>query len=110
MPRRPRAESDAMRKRGRVGERENGRFFVSPRLPVSRSPALAAAVVVVVLASSPAALAHNPDTSYARFQISRDEFSAKFTYDVTSLVRILPGLDADGDHRLTRSELQAAVP
>jgi hypothetical protein len=57
-----------------------------------------------------AAQAHNPDTSYARFTIARDHFAAKFTYDVTSLVRIVPGLDVDGDRRLKRSELDVAVP
>jgi hypothetical protein len=66
--------------------------------------------VASVLAVPRSANAHNPDTSYARFTMSRDEFSARLTYDVTSLVRIRPGLDADGDHRLTPSELQAAVP
>lgn len=67
-----------------------------------------ASVVVCLLTT--AARAHNPDTSYARFTIARDRFAAKFTYDVTSLVRIVPGLDADGDRRLTRAELDTAVP
>lgn len=68
-------------------------------------------IVGVLLLSAPGdALAHNPDTSYARLTIARDRTSLKLTYDITSLVRIVPALDADGDRRLTRTELDAAVP
>ncbi len=69
-----------------------------------------AAFVVVMLATTNAAQAHNPDTSYARFTVARDAISVKLTYDVVTLVRIMPQLDADGDHRLTRDELSHAVP
>lgn len=65
-------------------------------------------VLAVVIASD--VRAHNPDTSYARFTIARDHFSAKLIYDVTSLVRIVSGIDADGDRRLTRAEFDAATP
>ena len=65
---------------------------------------------IVVLSWTTIAQAHNPDTSYARFSIARDRYTAKFTYDLTSLVRIVPALDADGDRRVTQAELAAAVP
>jgi hypothetical protein len=69
-------------------------------------------VLVLVLGwfTASSAEAHNPDTSYARFGIERERCTAKFAYDVTSLVRIVPMLDADGDRRLTPPELTAAVP
>lgn len=56
------------------------------------------------------ATAHNPDTSYARWQITTDAVSAKLTYDITSLVRIHPQLDADGNHQLIAAELTSAAP
>ncbi|MGC3971271.1 MAG: hypothetical protein QM775_29195 [Pirellulales bacterium] len=57
-----------------------------------------------------AASAHNPDTSYARFEITSGELTTRLTYDVVTLVKIVPTLDADGDHKLTPAELQAAQP
>ncbi len=54
--------------------------------------------------------AHNPDTSYARLAIERDRTTTTLTFDVTSLVRLAPSLDADADHRLTPAELTAAMP
>lgn len=101
---------DSMIQIGRAGDKETGRILRSPILPLSRSPALAAVFIVASFAALPAARAHNPDTSYARFAISRTEFAAGFRYDITSLIRIVPKLDADGDHRLTRDELARAVP
>ena len=56
------------------------------------------------------ALAHNPDTSYARLRIESDELSATFIYDVTSLLLLDPLLDADGDRSLSPAELRASVP
>jgi len=55
-------------------------------------------------------LAHNPDTSYAQIGIAADAVTVKLTYDVTSLVRMHGGLDADADGRLVPDELTAAVP
>lgn len=72
--------------------------------------AFRAAAVLACTLWAPAATAHNPDTSYARFRIAAEEYSATFVYDVTSLVMIDPGLDADGDRSLTPEELAAAVP
>lgn len=54
--------------------------------------------------------AHNPDTSYARFRIDQDRSTATFTYDVTSLLLLDEGLDANGDRSLVPAELTAAVP
>jgi hypothetical protein len=56
------------------------------------------------LASS--ALAHNPDTSYARVTISSNALEFKFTYDIVTLLRITP-LDANADQRITRDEINA---
>lgn len=56
------------------------------------------------------AAAHLPDTSYARFSVAEDRFTAKLTYDVTSLLRMHPSLDANNDHELSPEELEAAVP
>jgi hypothetical protein len=52
---------------------------------------------------------HNPDTSYARVAIGPDAVVIRLTYDITSLVRMTPGLDADGDRRLAPGELAAGV-
>ena len=70
---------------------------------------LAAAAASVCLLAAPVR-AHNPDTSYARFRIAADGYAATFVHDVTSLSMIDPDLDADGDRRLTPTELEAAVP
>lgn len=56
------------------------------------------------------AAAHLPDTSYARFSVAEDRFTAKLTYDVTSLLRMHPSLDANNNHELSPDELEAAVP
>jgi hypothetical protein len=78
-----------------------GRSIVSRR---------AIAVVAALVCLPATARAHNPDTSYARFQIARESVISTFTYDVTSLVRIVPGLDADGDARLSEAELRTGAP
>jgi hypothetical protein len=77
---------------------------------VAAALVVAASVVGAGVGLPAAARAHNPDTSYARFQIGRESVISTFTYDITSLVRIFPQLDADGDARLSEGELQAATP
>lgn len=67
-------------------------------------------IFIIGVAHVSDARAHLPDTSYARIRIEREQISTKLTYDITSLVRILPSLDANKDHRLTRDELLNAVP
>ena len=54
-------------------------------------------------------LAHTPDTSYCRITISPHEVEFKFSYDVTTLQRMTP-LDANGDHKVSRAELETATP
>ena len=55
------------------------------------------------------AVAHNPDTSYARITITPREVICKFTYDLLTLSRITP-LDVNEDGQLSRAELETAMP
>lgn len=90
------------------GGNPSPRLSFPPSLRVSLKAVPASLVVFALFATT--ARAHNPDTSYARFQVSRTSFEVKFTFDVTSLVRIVPTLDADRNRRLTRGELEAKSP
>ena len=54
--------------------------------------------------------AHQPDTSYARFKVARDALESSFTYDLFTLQRIAPGLDANADRQVTSAELAVQVP
>ncbi len=65
--------------------------------------------LLVLLVAGPAD-AHQPDTSYARFKVTRDSLEAKFSYDLSTLQRIVPKLDANGDYQVTAFELQAQAP
>lgn len=68
-------------------------------------------LATAVLALLPAtAQAHNPDTSYLRIRLTPEALETEFIFDVVTLVKIVPTLDADGDHRLTRAELAAKAP
>src|SRR5262245_4122872 len=62
-----------------------------------------------LLALTLAALAHNPDTSYARVEIGDKSVKTRLTYDVFTLLLITP-LDADGDRQISRSELTKHLP
>ncbi len=79
--------------------------------PARRRRASLAAVLALVCAwfGCPALRAHNPDTSYARVGIGEREVAFRVTYDLFTLNRIAP-LDTDGDRRIARGELQAALP
>jgi hypothetical protein len=55
------------------------------------------------------ALAHNPDTSYARIVIGTNEVAFRFTYDVFTLLKIAP-LDANNDRQVSRDELTRGLP
>lgn len=68
-----------------------------------------AAVAVCLVVSGAAALAHNPDTSYARIRISPEAVEFKFSYDLATLFRITP-LDANRDGAVSRAELEAGAP
>lgn len=64
----------------------------------------------IALACAPLpARAHNPDTSYARFRVSRGALELDLVYDLFTLVQLVPGLDADADRRITAAELARAV-
>jgi HupE / UreJ protein len=65
--------------------------------------------LLLVLLLPLAALAHNPDTSYARCLIVGDKVELRLTYDVFTLLKI-SDLDANHDQVITRAELQAAAP
>lgn len=67
------------------------------------------ALLAALLCAAPAARAHNPDTSYARVGLGPGEVAFRVTYDLFTLQRIAP-LDADGDRRISRAELRAALP
>lgn len=56
------------------------------------------------------ARAHNLDTSYVRFSVTPDALETEFTFDIFTLFRIVPGLDANGDRVVTHDELRAQAP
>lgn len=95
------------RRKAEGGGRQEETVFPSavPRSSFPIPHSVFGSVFLLTLVAAPA-FAHNPDTSYARFAVTRTSFEAKFVFDVTSLIRIVPNLDADADRRLTRDELQ----
>src|SRR5262245_37279918 len=58
------------------------------------------------LAITLALVAHNPDTSYARIKIAPDRIETRLTYDVFTLLKIVP-LDDNADGELQRAEIAA---
>ena len=81
----------------------------SPGSPIARAMGRCLPALLAIFVSAQAQ-AHNPDTSYARFAVSRTALDSAFIFDVTTLLRIAPDLDANGDHRLTPDELKAKTP
>jgi hydrogenase/urease accessory protein HupE len=63
----------------------------------------------VWLACAVAILGHNPDTSYARIEISRDKIETKLTYDIFTLLTIVP-LDDNKDGQVSKDELTGHLP
>lgn len=63
-------------------------------------------VLCVLLRPAPVS-AHNPDTSYARVTIASNAVEFRFTYDIVTL-RLITEVDADGDERVSRREIEAA--
>lgn len=61
------------------------------------------------LGGAVAAGAHNPDTSYARVYLDNDEVRTRLTFDLFTLQKITE-LDTHHTQRITRAELQRAVP
>jgi len=68
---------------------------------------MAAAMLMIASAITQTVRAHQPDTSYARIKIARDSLECEFTYDLFTLVRIVPELDANSDRQITDVELAA---
>ena len=66
-------------------------------------------LLVAWLAFGFRAEAHNPDTSYVRTLIQPETLELRFTLDVFTLQKIIQ-VDADGDQRVTPTELQKAAP
>ena len=65
----------------------------------------------VLLISSfviPTASAHPSDISYLRVKLARQKVEMRFTFNLLSLTRFVPGLDADGNKQITPQELEAA--
>ena len=64
-------------------------------------------VLLLLLAVAPQQQlsAHNPDTSYARLEITPKRLELKLTYDLYTLCKIIP-LDDNADRRITREELE----
>ncbi len=56
-----------------------------------------------------AAIAHNPDTSYARIRISADKLETRFTFDLVTLLKITR-LDERGNGMITRADLKQHAP
>lgn len=80
------------------------------RFRTPRSSAAGLVAWAVLWSAASVAQAHNPDTSYLRIRLAPDALEAEFVFDVVTLVKIVPTLDADGDRRLTRAELAAQAP
>jgi hypothetical protein len=73
--------------------------------PVRRLFQIAAALLACVAS----ALAHSPDTSYCRIAITPRDVEFRFTYDLTTLQRVVR-LDTNGDRKVSRGEFDAATP
>jgi hydrogenase/urease accessory protein HupE len=63
----------------------------------------------LALASAFLLFAHNPDTSYARVEITAEQIRTRLTYDVFTLLTIVP-LDDNRDGQLSRAELSGHLP
>jgi hypothetical protein len=66
----------------------------------------------VILISSfviPAARAHPSDISYLRVKVERQRVEMRFTFNLLSLTRFVPGLDANQDRHINKAELDAAA-
>jgi hydrogenase/urease accessory protein HupE len=63
----------------------------------------------VWLACAVAMLGHNPDTSYARVEIRKDKIETKLTYDIFTLLSIVP-LDDNKDGQVSKDELTGHLP
>ncbi len=62
-----------------------------------------------LLVLSATLLAHNPDTSYVRLNITEAQIETRLTYDIFTLLKVTP-LDDNADGRLQKSELDRHAP
>ncbi|MEQ1750927.1 MAG: hypothetical protein ABL974_15975 [Prosthecobacter sp.] len=66
----------------------------------------------VILISSfgiPVARAHPSDISYLRVKVERQRVEMRFTFNLLSLSRFVPGLDASQNRHIDKAELEAAA-
>ncbi|HEX5105420.1 MAG TPA: HupE/UreJ family protein [Pirellulaceae bacterium] len=54
-------------------------------------------------------LGHNPDTSYARIEISADQLHTRLTYDIFTLLTVVQ-LDDNADRQVSRAEMERHAP
>lgn len=73
--------------------------WIARRLPVA----------LILPAFTIGAWAHSADTSYVRVDIGAERVNVTLTYDLAALSKI-EVLDDDGDHRVTRVELERHTP
>lgn len=68
------------------------------------------AAIMVLMAVPVRVEAHQADTSYLKLEVANDAIETRFSFDVVTLLRIVPGLDGDGDGKVTIAEVEAARP
>ena len=69
--------------------------------------------VLVILHSAfvtPSVHAHPSDISYLRVKLERQWVEMRFTFNVLTLTRFVPGIDSDQDKQIEKAELDAARP
>lgn len=66
-------------------------------------------MALVCLLFPASAFAHNPDTSYTRIQVSPKQLEFRFSFDVTTLLKLVE-LDTNRDRRVTQDELSQHAP
>jgi energy-converting hydrogenase Eha subunit E len=66
-------------------------------------------VLLLVFLSAASAFAHDLNTSYTKINISRDQFVFQFTFDVTTLLKVVD-LDENKDFQVTSEELARNAP
>ena len=72
--------------------------------------AFAALLSAILLLLAPSAGAHTADTSYARVRLKEDRVEFRFTFDIHTLLKVVPDLDSNRDQALSRAELKAGTP
>ena len=65
-------------------------------------------VILVSAFVIPASRAHPSDISYVKVKIERQRVDMRFTFNLLNLTRFAPGLDANQDRQIDRTELDSA--